>query len=400
VTDAVTIAKELAPRFAERAAKMDASADFPSADIQDLRRAGLFGLLVPTWLGGMGATFTEYVAVAQELARGSGSTALLFNMHASVTGSLATVPDDLARELGAPEAFFRHRDQVLRAAADGAMYAVAITEPGVGSRISATRTTYERDGDGYHLAGRKAVCSGAGHVDAYLVTARASEAYGGTDTDPRVSHFLVPAGEGIAVDATWDPHGMRATASNGFQLDMQVPAHALLGGVEGLALLLAHLMPQWLVASYAAVYVGVARAALDAAITYLADRAVDGTPGALTRLGFVRAQVGRAETKTEAARLVLHDAARRIDASPGHPGTNRAVYRAKLLAGDVAMDVAASMAETCGLGALRRGMALERILRDARLGALMPPSSNVSADVVGTAALGLDPQDGTDISPW
>lgn len=398
--DPVAVAEALVPRFAERAAGVDATASFPGADVDDLRRSGLLGLLVPTHLGGMGAEFVEYVAVAQALARGSGSTALLFNMHASVTGSLATVPDDMARQLGATDAFFDHRDRVLAAAAQGEMYAVAITEPEAGSRLSATRTTYEREDGGYRLVGHKSVCSGAGHVDAYLVTARASEAYDGTDADPRVSHFLVPAGEGITVEDTWDPHGMRATASNSFRLDVHVPEEALLGGVEGLALVLAHLMPQWLVASYAAVYVGVARAALDAAVDYLSARVVAGQPGGLTRAGFIRARVGRAETQVEAARLTLEDAARRIDTAPGDPDTNRAIYRAKLLAGDVAMAVAESMAEACGLGALRRGSRLERILRDARFGALMPPSSDVSADVIGTAALGVDPYDGTDIRPW
>ena len=55
--------------------------------------------------------------------------------------------------------------------------------------------------------------------------------------------------------------------------------------------------------------------------------------------------------------------------------------------------------EACGLGALRRGAPLERILRDARNGALMPPSSDVSADVLGVAALGLDVAS-SQIAPW
>jgi alkylation response protein AidB-like acyl-CoA dehydrogenase len=400
VRDPVAIADALAERFAARAPEYDTAAAFPADDIDDLRASGLLGLLVPAELGGTGGSFTDYVRVAQALARGSGSTALLFNMHASVTGSLATVPEDLARSLGATDQFFTHRDRVLRDAVDGAAYGVAITEQQAGSRLSATRTTYTPDGDGYRLAGHKSVCSGAGHLDAYLVTARAADAHGGTDEQPRVSHFLVPAGDGITVHETWDPHGMRATASNSLSLAVQVPTEALLGGVEGLALVLAHALPQWLVASYAAIYVGLARAAVDEAVGYLTAREVAGDPGGLTRVGFVRARVGRAEARAEAARLVLEDAAHRIDAAPGQPDTNRAIYRAKLLAGDTAIDVAGSMAETCGLGALRRGTALERILRDARNGALMPPSSDVSADVLGTAALGLDPDDGTDIAPW
>ncbi|MDP8977508.1 MAG: acyl-CoA dehydrogenase, partial [Actinomycetota bacterium] len=61
---------------------------------------------------------------------------------------------------------------------------------------------------------------------------------------------------------------------------------------------------------------------------------------------------------------------------------------------------AASLTEACGLGALRRGSDLERIFRDARSGAIMPPSSDVCADVLGTAALGLDPVTGSDVRPW
>ena len=399
MTDAIADAERLARRFAKRAAEYDENAVFPTADIEDLRASGLLALLVPAELGGAGGGFSEYVRVAQALGRGAGSTALLFNMHASVTGSIASIPEELARAVGADERFFAHRERVLRSAVDGAMYGVAITERGAGSRLAAMRTTYEPEGDGYRLRGEKSVCSGAGHLDAYLVAARASERHGGTDEEPRTSYFLVPSGAGITVRDTWDPHGMRATASNSFQLDRQVPSDALLGGVEGLARPLAQLLPQWLVASYAAVYVGVAQAALAAAIEHLTSRTVAGEHGGLARIGFVRARVGRAEADVEAARLVLEDAARRVDAAPGDPVTNRAVYRAKLLAGDTAARVADSMAEACGLSALRRGAPLERALRDARNGALMPPSSDVSADVLGVAALGPELAS-SEIEPW
>jgi alkylation response protein AidB-like acyl-CoA dehydrogenase len=106
--------------------------------------------------------------------------------------------------------------------------------------------------------------------------------------------------------------------------------------------------------------------------------------------------VGRAEAEVRASRLALERAARLVDLRPGNPETNRWTYRAKLLAGDAAMRVAASMAEACGLGALRRGAPLERILRDARSGAIMPPSSDVAGDHLGATALGAE--DG--LAPW
>lgn len=389
VTDALQRAERAGERIRSRAARYDAAAEFPADDLRDLRGEGLLGLMVPTALGGMGAGFEEYVRVAMALARASGSTALIFNMHASVTGGLASIPDEMARALGAAESFFEARDRVLRQAAEGSTYGVAISEPEVGSRLSALRSTYEPQGDGYRIRGLKSAVSGAGHLDAYLVAARRL----GTP-EPLLSYFLVPQGPGLSVERTWDPLGMRATASNALRIDAVVPVDGLLGGVEGLVLPLAHAMPQWLVASYAAVYVGVAQAALTEAAGYLKERTVDGEPGGLTRLASVRARLGRAEAEVEAARLVLEQAARLVDIQPGDPMTNRWVYRAKLLAGDVAMHAAASLAEACGLGALQRGSPIERIFRDARSGAVMPPPSDVAAEYLGAAALGQEAE------PW
>lgn len=396
--DAFAAAQRCSEHFAEHAARHDADASFPTADVDQLRRSGLLGLLVPRRLGGVGAGFADYAQVAVTLARGSGSSALVFNMHASVTGSLAGIPDDLARELGCPEWFFPVRDEVLRRAAAGALYGVAITEREAGSRLSAMQSTYERTDDGYRIRGHKSVVTGAGHLDAYLMACRATDA--SPDEDPRVSYFLVPHGEGISVEDSWDPLGMRATASNAMTVDVEVDHTALLGGVEGLTVLLAYVMPQWLVASYAAVYIGVAQAALDEAAAYLKARSVAGTRGGLTKLGFVRARLGRADAQVAAARLALLEAGRLVDAAAGEAETNRAIYRAKLLAGDAAMEVAASCTEACGLGATRKGSTLERLFRDARSGAMMPPSSDVCADVLGTAVLELDPITGSEVRPW
>jgi alkylation response protein AidB-like acyl-CoA dehydrogenase len=334
----------------------------------------------------MEAGFEDYVRVAATLAGGNAATALIFNMHASVTGGLAQLGDDLVLAMGAAESFLEVRDRILRDAAEGSVYGVAITEREAGSRLSALRSTYERDGDGYRIRGTKSFCSGAGHLDGYLVAARRA----GSDQEQVVSYFLVPGDAGLDVEEDWDPLGMRATASNTIHLDARVPEEALLGGIEGLVLPLAQAMPQWLVASYAAVYVGLARAAVDAAVEYVHGRTVAGEPGGLANLPNVRQRIGRADADVEAARLVLEQAARLVDLRPGDPETNRWVFRAKLLAGDTVMRVASSMAEACGAGALRRGSALERILRDARSGALMPPSSDVAADHLGASVLGVE----------
>lgn len=378
MSDPVALAGVLAEGFAARAEQHDRDASFPVEDFAALRKSGLLGLMVPQRLGGMETGFATYAEVARELARGSGSTALLFNMHTSITGALASTPDDLARELGAPDTFFAARDAVLAGAARGACLFVAMSERGAGSRFSQMTTTYAPEGDGWRVRGSKTFCSGAGHGDAYLVVALSTDG-------ERISQFLVPAGEGLTVEQTWDPMGMRATASNDLHLDVHVPADALLGGVEGLAPLLAQVMPQWLVASYAAVYVGVARAAVDTAAVQLTSRG-------LAHLPAVRARLGRADAAVESAWLVTAEAARRVDVEPGTPVTNRWVYRAKLVAGDTAAQVAASVLEACGTSATRRGNPLERLFRDARCGALHPATSDVCADWLGASVLGLDPE--------
>jgi alkylation response protein AidB-like acyl-CoA dehydrogenase len=376
---ALEAARRLAPRFAARAADHDREGSFPEADFRDLREAGLFGLMVPRELGGMGATFAEYVAVATELARGNGATALVFNMHASVTGALGAVTEELAEALGVPDEALAARDRLLAAAAEGSWYAVAMSERGAGARLSQLTTVYEPVDGGWHLKGSKTFCSGAGHPDGYLVAARSA-----TDQSV-VSQFLVPAGpDGLTVEPTWDSLGMRATSSHDLHLDVTVPADRLLGGVEGLALVVAQLMPHWLVASYAAVYVGVARAAIDAAAEHLNARGLAGLPA-------VRARLGRADAAAAAAQLVVAEAARRVDEAPGDAETNRWVWRAKLLAGTTAADVAASMLEAAGTSATRRGHPLERLYRDARCGSLHPATSDVCADWLGIAALGGDP---------
>jgi alkylation response protein AidB-like acyl-CoA dehydrogenase len=381
---ALDAANELAPQFAQRAAKYDVDATFPTEDFDDLRSHGMLGLMVPRRLGGVGASFADYAEIAMALGSGNGATALIFNMHASVTGALALTDDDVARSLGVPESFFAARDEMLRGAAAGRHYAVAMSERGAGSRLTELSTAYEPVPEGWRITGTKAFCSGAGHADAYVVAARRGDA---------ISQFLVPAGPGVTVTPTWDALGMRATVSDDLVLDVVVPPEALLGQVEGMAVLLANVMPQWLVASYAAVYVGVAQAAVSAAAEYVEQRH-------LGRLPMVRNRLGRADARVAAAREAVRAMARAVTDAPGEPETNRWVWRAKLLAGETAMDVAASMLEACGAASTRRGSALERIYRDARCGSLQPATSDVCADWLGYAALGRDPDSEADVARW
>jgi len=199
---------------------------------------------------------------------------------------------------------------------------------------------------------------------------------------------------------------MRSTCSNGFAIDSFVGTDALVG-IEGIALPLVETMPEWLVASYAAVSVGVPRGALDAAMAY-AQKSIVTAPSedaelrdaALSSSPWVRQRIGCAEAQVAAAQLVVEDAVRRVVEESGLPDTVREVYRAKPVAGDTAFAVAKSLTGACGLGVLPGGESPERILRDARSGAMMPPSSDISANVLGALALGVHAGVGLGRRPW
>lgn len=381
VSHALTLASSLVSSLAARADDHDRDASFPQEDVSELREAGLLGLMVPAELGGMGAGFEDYTQIAIDLAKGNAATALLFNMHAAVTGALATAEENAGTAMMTD--FRGVRDEILRGAAAGRMYGVAISERKAGSRLSELRATYDPENGGFRVRAQKVACSGAGHLDGYLVAAVPACA---DEPGAVVSYLFVPAGPGVQADGGWDPLGMRATASRGLCIDTVVPRRNLLGGVEGLALLLAYEMPQWLVASYAAVYVGVGEAIVEEGARYLADRLAAGSAVSAA----MRSGLGRADACVAAARVAVEHAARLVDSAAGATETNRWIYRAKLLAGDAAAVAASQVAQSCGLHALRRGAPLERLYRDAAFGAVMPPRSDVCEDVLGAFAIGMD----------
>ena len=120
----------------------------------------------------------------------------------------------------------------------------------------------------------------------------------------------------------------------------------------------------------------------------------------MAELPWVRARLGRADAAVAAARLAVEEAARHVDNAPGDAETRRWVWRAKLLAGTTAAEVAASMLEAAGASATRRGNPLERLYRDARCGSLQPATSDVCADWLGVAALGGDPDTDGSAPRW
>ena len=321
------------------------------------------------------------------LAAGNGSTALVYNMHASVTGTLALTSDEVARALGVPESFFAMRDRVLRDAVDGALYGVAMSERGVGSRLSQLATRYTRTDGGVPSQG----------LEDLLLRGRPRRRI-------RRRRAVGRVGCGVAVP------GRRLDAGHDGRADLGLARHAgdrqprrppgrrrarrraarrdrgtRRAGRAGHAAVAGRVVRGGVRRSGAG-----GRGRGGHADQAPRSGAVAGGPG----------QGGRADAAVSAAREVVRQAARRVDAAPGDPDTNRWVWRAKLLAGQTAMEVAASMLEACGTSATRRGNDLERLYRDARCGSLQPATSDVCADWLGLSALGLDPENQAEVPRW
>jgi alkylation response protein AidB-like acyl-CoA dehydrogenase len=219
------------------------------------------------------------------------------------------------------------------------------------------RTTARRDGDDYVLRGAKAWTTHGGHADFYKVMARTGEGSGG------ISCFLVPAdAEGLSADAPEKKMGLTGSATATMRLDdVRVPAERLLGEEgDGLKIALAGLDSGRL--GIAAVAVGLAQGALDAAVDYAGERETFGQPIIDHQgLAFVLADM---EAAVQSARATYLHAARLKDA--GLP-FGREASIAKLVATDNAMKVTTDAVQVLGGYGYTRDFPVERFMREAKV---------------------------------
>lgn len=375
--DLIDQARAIAQRcLAPRATQYDRSGEFPAENFTDLAETGLLGLLIPADHGGLGADMITYALAVAELAEACGSTALIFAMHCGATRLLSASHDPAAHQ--ALQSVINH----------GKLVAWGFSEPGTGGNVLTPHLRATRTDDGeFTLNGSKAFCTGAGHVDYYLINTHSGE----TEFRRSQSMFLLPADTtGLTVKETWDALGMRANCANTVLLDAHVPAATCIGGHGGGMPLLAHALPA-LVVGLAAASLGVARAANSFATAHVTRRVHANTGANLAAYQGVRFQIADMATTLHTAYLTLLHAAATADTDPldALPAMNMAKYvcnNAAITVADAAMQVAG------GHGFLRSNP-LERHYRDARAGAVMGANLGALRDMIGKAALGLDPRD-------
>ena len=214
-TDWVTIARELGPAFAERAAEHDAADAFVADNYAALKERGFFKAGVPAELGGGGAMLGELCAMIRELGHHCSSTALAASMHTHTVAMMSALWRSGNK---GPEPLLR------RVAAEGLM----LVSSG-GSDWLAGSGRLEKVEGGYKMTGRKIFASGvpAGHV---LMT---TGIFDDPESGPTVIHFGVPLNApGVKVLDTWHALGMRGTGSHDVELEGVFLPDAVMGGVR------------------------------------------------------------------------------------------------------------------------------------------------------------------------
>ncbi len=280
------------------AREIDERGEFPLALFKRCGELGYFGLRYPEVVGGLGADFTTFCLMTEEIARGSLSLAAAVSMQ----GLMGT---DFVYRFGTDD----HKTRLLAPALHGAkLGTIAMTEPDFGSDLGGITTRAVRDGDGWILSGRKMWITSATVADFFTVAAKTDPAAGFKGIDM----FLVEKDmKGLSVGKRIEKMGVRASETSEVILEnVRVPNENLLGqqgtGFKNLGAILAEIRTMT-----GALAIGLGQAALDASIQYSHDRVQFGRPiGTYQAIAHKIAEMG---TQWEAARGLVYRAAWLVD---------------------------------------------------------------------------------------
>jgi alkylation response protein AidB-like acyl-CoA dehydrogenase len=339
---------------------------YPERLVEQMKALGIFGLAVPEEYGGAPVSMPCYAEVTEELARGWMSLAGAMGGH--------TVVAKLLLAFGTDE----QKKAYLPAMATGESRAtMALTEPGGGSDLQAITTTARRDGDTYVVNGAKTWITNARRSAVIALLVKTDPA-----AEPRhkgMSVLLIPQGTpGLTVSRDLPKLGYKGVESCGLTFDdCRVPAEALLGGVEGRG------FTQFMkgletgriqVASRA---LGVARAALEDAMSYARERESFGKP--IWQHQAIGHYLADMATKYTAARQLvryaadLYDRGERCDMEAG---------MAKLFASEAAMEIALNGVRIHGGYGYSTEYNAERYFRDAPLMIVGEGTNEIQRNVI------------------
>ncbi|MFD3334159.1 acyl-CoA dehydrogenase family protein [Streptomyces sp. NPDC058700] len=361
------VAREVTPH----AAAWDRAEEVDRAIVEKLGAVGFLGLTVPEEYGGSGGDHLAYCLVTEELGRGDSS------VRGIVSVSLGLVAKTIA-SWGSEE---QKRAWLPRLTSGEALGCFGLTEPGTGSDAGNLATRAVRDGDDYVLDGTKMFITNGTWADVVLLFART----GDTPGHKGVSAFLVPADiPGLTRRPVHGKLGLRGQATAELVLEgVRVPADAMLGPEgKGFTVAMSALAKGRM--SVAAGCVGIAQAALDAALRYAGEREQFGKPIASYQL--VQELISDIAVDVDAARLLTWRVADLVDRGQDFA---TAASKAKLYASEAAVRAANNALQVFGGYGYIDEYPVGKLVRDARVMTLYEGTTQIQKLIIGRALTGV-----------
>jgi alkylation response protein AidB-like acyl-CoA dehydrogenase len=354
---------EIAPYIAE----WDEKAHFEPSIIRKMGELGFLGMLIPEEYDGLGADTPTYLLALEEISVIDASTAVLMSVHNSL-------PTQMILRFGTDE----QKKRFLPAMARGdVLGAFALSEPEAGSDAASLTTQAVRDGDDWILNGTKSWVTSGSYAGAIITMARTDSV---TDRKgPRgIGAFIVtPDLPGFHVGKKEDKLGLRSSPTVQLTFDnLRVPGANLLGQPHmGFVYAMQSLENGRL--GIAAQAVGIARAALEAATAYAAERHQFDRP--IREFQAIQFKLADMATRVSASRTLLHAAARAKDRGEN---VKQATSMAKLFASETAMFAANQAVQIFGGYGYVKDYPVERLFRDAKVTEIYEGTSEIQRIVI------------------
>ncbi|MBN8442024.1 MAG: acyl-CoA dehydrogenase [Thauera sp.] len=357
-------------RLAPFAAEWDRNHTFPREALNELAELGALGMVVPEEWGGAGMDYMSLVLALEEIAAGDGATSTIVSVQNSL-------PCGILNRFGTDA----QKEAWLKPLARGAkLGCFCLTEPHVGSDASAIRTSAVRDGNEWVLNGVKQFITTGKHADVAIVFAVTDKAAG----KKGITCFLVSANApGYEVGRIEEKMGQKASDTTQILFEnCRIPADSVIGAEgEGYRIALSNLEAGRI--GIAAQCLGMARAALEAAVKYAQERESFGKP--IFEHQAVNFRLADMATQLEAARQLVWHAASLKDA--GRPCLKEASM-AKLFASEMAERVCSDAIQVHGGYGYVTDFPVERIYRDVRVCQIYEGASDIQRLVIGRALAG------------
>ena len=357
--------KEIAPHVME----WDESSTFPMAVVKELGRMGLLGVLVPADLSGAELGYVEYMTAIEELSAVDGSIGIIVAAHNSLGLNHILVAGNEQQK----------RRYVPKLATGEWLAAWGLTEPGSGSDAAGARTTAVRKGDRWVLNGSKTFITNGSHADVIVVIAVTNPDEG----THGLSAFVVEKGTpGFRPGKKENKLGLRAsdTAELIFE-DCQIPVENLLGQ-EGEGFIDSLRILDGGRISIAALALGIARGAYDAARRYVQQRRQFGK--AIAEFQGIQWKLADMATQLDAARLLTLRAAVMKDA--GQKTTSESAM-AKLFASEAAVRICDEAVQLHGGYGFIKDYPAEKFYRDVKLCTIGEGTSEIQRLVIARELL-------------